>query len=325
MNDTPTISDDTLVFFGGAVKALGSGLVGGPVIQFGSPATADRQGDYFTPATDYGLDVSTKARIVYHHGMGKYGPKKFGVGDLKADRYAVWAEGQLDMEDDDAKAIYADVEAGKLGWSSGSVERLVRRRDMKGVSEILSWPLIEISLTPTPVDKRNKAIAIKAMMDGYSSHTTDAAIVAMHRLHAGMTDDVRAHMGSDKEKADRYASCKAVISSHAVKCRRVVKAMIDDDLDTDEDSIKSLLESLVAGPTLAERSEALVADAGEILGLYAKALEQREAEGRTLSPAKCAEVKAIAAGFESLVAKLPDLDGERKKRMRAIRVRAILA
>ena len=310
------LDDDTLIWFGGDVKALGSGLVGGPVVQFGSPSTADRQGDYFTANTDYGLDVSTKSRVVYHHGMGKYGPKKFGVADLKADRYAIWAEAQLDMSDADAKALYEAVESGKIGWSSGSVERLVRRQDVKGTSEILSWPLIEVSLTPTPVDKRNKAVAIKAMMDGYGHPAHDAAMSAIDTLHYAMKAEMRGHMGDKaKDKKDRMACCKAVMNKHAYKCMKAVGALMDDDADMDDDSIKSLLAGLVAGPSLSERSEALVADAGELYGAFVKALEQRESEGRFLSPAKCAEVKAIAAQFDSLVAKLPDYDGSRRRRL----------
>lgn len=326
MNES-SISDDTLVFFGGDVKALGDqGLIGGPVVLFGDPSTADIQGDYFTAKTDYGLDISTKARVVYHHGKAKYGPKKFGVGEMKAEIDRIWVQAQLDLSDPDGQAVFAEVKAGKLGWSSGSVERLVvRGRDMKGVTEIISWPISELTLSPKPVDRRLKAVSLKALMEGFGSHAHEAAIAAIDRLHSGLRDDLRQHMGSDKEKAERYAACKACVSSHAIKSRRVVKAMIDDDLDTDDDSIKSLLESAVAAPSLTERSEALVADAGEILGLYAKALEQREAEGRTLSPAKCAEIKAIFAGFDSLVARLPDPDGERRKRLRMLRVRAALA
>lgn len=155
------MTDSTLIYFGDAVKALDGGKVGGFVLRFGTPETADVQGDFFSPEGDYGLDISTKARVVYHHGLTRqYGPQKFGVADLSVKAEGIWGECSVEHPE-----IYADVEAGKLGWSSGSVDRLVSRKAVKGKTEIVAWPLIEVSLTPAPVDRRNRAIAIKSLIE----------------------------------------------------------------------------------------------------------------------------------------------------------------
>jgi len=155
------MNDNTRFYWFDSVKAMGSGKVGGYVIRFGTPETADVQGDYFAADGDYGLDVSTKARIVYHHGLTKtHGAKRLGVADLSVKADGIWGEGTIDDG-----AIYARAEAGELGWSSGSVDRLTSRRSVKGKSEINAWPLIEVSLTPTPVDPRNRAITIKSLIE----------------------------------------------------------------------------------------------------------------------------------------------------------------
>lgn len=163
------MTDQTLIYFGGDVKALGGGKVGGYVLRFGTPDTADIQGDFFAKDGDYGLDISTKARIVYHHGLTKaYGARRFGVANLSVTDEGIWGEGTINEPN-----IYADIVAGKIGWSSGSVDRLTSRKEVKGKSQITSWPLIEVSLTPHPVDRRNRAIAIKALSSVHYSEPTD--------------------------------------------------------------------------------------------------------------------------------------------------------
>jgi phage head maturation protease len=223
------VTDRSLIYPGDPVKALGSGRVAGYLVRYGSPDSHDVQGDFFTPTTDFGLDVSTRARVVYHHGIGRdalgstLGRKRIGTVELRAQADGLWAEGSLDLSVKGVDQLYADIEAGKVGWSSGSVDRLVERADIKsGVREVRQWPIIEASLSYTPVDPRNRAVAIK-----------------------------------------------------------------------------SLTEGPVAG-SLVERSERLVADAEELAGLYAKAADQRQADGRSLSGPKREALRELADAFDTL-------------------------
>jgi phage head maturation protease len=336
-------SDDFLIFFGGAVKALGNGKIGGYVVRFGSPETADVQGDYFTPHTDYGLDCSTKARVVYHHGLTKkYGPKRFGTVDLSVKANGIEAAGELDLTDAACKAVYNDVEAGKLGWSSGSVDRLVERRAVKGKSEILAWPLIEVSLTPTPVDGRNRAIAIKALiaedaikgkhLGTYAGPA--AAGAALDRLHEITSSKIRSHMYGEsdepgkpaKSRADRMAACKGCMEEHSAKSLAVVDALMDEG--GDEAALKSLLDELgtVADLSMTERSQRLVADLREVVGLYARLAKTRQAEGRHLSAAKLGELKALRDGLDGMLrANQPKADPADVQRLRARLLRARIA
>jgi len=96
----------------------------------------------------------------------------------------VWVEAQLKMRDAYEQSIYDLAAKGKLGWSSGAPSHLVTRKavEVKGtnVHEILTWPIAEGSLTPTPAEPRNDAIALKSLgaMIGMQSdaddHTTKA-------------------------------------------------------------------------------------------------------------------------------------------------------
>jgi phage head maturation protease len=236
--------DDSPIFhFGDAVKALGDGRVGGYVVRFGSPAEADCEDEFFTPETDYGLDLATKSRVVYHHGLTRaLKAKKLGYVELALRDEGIWGEGPLDVADRQIKAVYADVEAGKLGWSSGSTERLVERKAVKGKQQILTWPLAEVSLTPRPVDPRNKALAIKAMVDAVKSGELGehaghwAAQQAMDALHGSCKAMIAEHMRDPKKtRAAKHAACKACLDAHATKSLACIKALMDDDHQGDDD------------------------------------------------------------------------------------------
>lgn len=216
MNDRLDRNSDSLVCFGGEVKAMGSGKVAGYLVRYGrGPDDADPQGDYFLPDCDFGLDAGDTLRIYYHHGLSpEFGRRHYGVGEVKARPDGLWIEGTINTTTEKGRRIYADIESGRCGWSSGSASRFVEReRDTKGRTAIRYWPLNDASVSATPVDSRNVAIAIKSLTEGEP----------------------------------------------------------------------------VSG-SLVDRSERLVADAEELLGLFAKAADQRLSDGRNLS-----EPKRIAA------------------------------
>jgi hypothetical protein len=59
------------------------------------------------------------------------------------------------------KAALDDAHAGKLGWSSGSAPHLVVKAPD---GRIVQWPLIEGSLTRTPVDPKARVLPIKSLL-----------------------------------------------------------------------------------------------------------------------------------------------------------------
>jgi phage head maturation protease len=76
-------------------------------------------------------------------------------------------------------------------------------------------------------------------------------------------------------------------------------------------SLKSILDAPVAGPSLIERSERLVADLAEIVPLWEAAKSSRVHEGRDLSPEKRDALKALTDQLSRLaVAARPGPDPE---------------
>lgn len=144
-----------------AVKALGNGRVGGYLVMYGSPAQKDLQGEYFTPETELGLDLYPTRPALYHHGLdGAFEATKIGdIDTLTEDEIGVWAEAQLDMRKKYVQAVYALVEKGALGWSSGSIPHLVK---IAAGGRIEEWPIVEGSLTPTPAEPRIVVSTLKA-------------------------------------------------------------------------------------------------------------------------------------------------------------------
>jgi len=172
MDDNEKLTDDNLVVFGGAVKALGNGRVGGYLVRYSSPDQVDLEGDYFDASTDYG--DADKTAVYYDHGLDDtLGLKMLGEGAAPLERQdaGVWIEHQLDVRDEYEAAIYRLAEKGKLGWSSGTASHLTKRKKIKdGSYHITRWPLgLDASLTPTPADPWNTAMPLKAWAEATKS------------------------------------------------------------------------------------------------------------------------------------------------------------
>lgn len=152
--------NDDLISIGSAVKAMPDGTLGGYLVRFTGPDEPDQEGEYFTKRTDFWGPPHT-AGVVFHHGFAKgLGKRRIGWGKLSRDEQGVAITATLDPDTPARDKIIAAAKAGKLGWSSGSANHLVVRDG----GEIKQWPLIEASLTYTPVDPKARVMALKAIM-----------------------------------------------------------------------------------------------------------------------------------------------------------------
>jgi HK97 family phage major capsid protein len=154
-----------IVSFGGSVKALGNGRVGGYLVSFGDPEHTDIQGDFFTKDTDFG-DVESSS-VYYDHGLDeKVGKRVLGKARLEEDEFGVWAETQLKLRDEYEKFIYGLAEKGKMGWSSGTAGHLMERKKVTDNAYwITRWPLgLDASLTTRPAEPRNGAVPLKSLL-----------------------------------------------------------------------------------------------------------------------------------------------------------------
>ncbi len=146
---------------GHAVKAIreqdGGQVIGGYLLLWGGPKQKDLQGDYFTPATELWLDHYKSAPTLFHHGLDDtVGLSLIGRRiTAKSDDTGVWVEDWIDKSNQYWTVVEPLLEAQRLYYSPGSAEHLVKRT--KG-GELLSFPVIEDTLTPLPAQYRLRPI-----------------------------------------------------------------------------------------------------------------------------------------------------------------------
>ena len=124
----------------------------GLAIPFGSPTERDLQGEWFSKRTDLHLDwFPTDGRpTLYHHDLDKdVSGETIGrqvSHEVRDD--GVWVEVQLAQRSKWVELIRRLLDRDGLGFSSGALPSLVETS--KDTGEILSWPWVELSTTPTP-------------------------------------------------------------------------------------------------------------------------------------------------------------------------------
>jgi HK97 family phage major capsid protein len=137
------------------IKALTAetATVAGYGVIFGG---ADLSGESFAPDTDYMLDLAPTKLVFYDHTLGSV---KHAIGktvSVEPDEYGLWVEAELDRHKTYVDQVLQLVKQGAIGWSSGSVGHLTRREG----KSITQWPIVEMSLTPTPAEPRTLGIEI---------------------------------------------------------------------------------------------------------------------------------------------------------------------
>lgn len=170
--------DELLIAFGGAIKALGDGKVGGYLVRFTGPDQPDLEGDFFTPDTDFDLEGKSALSVYYQHGQdATLKNRRIGRGKAAVDDVGLWIEAQLELRDEYEKAIYEMVESGKVGWSSGAVAHLVQREKSASAWHIKSWPIGEASITPTPAagPDMTKVLPLKSLQAPVPEAAKDTA------------------------------------------------------------------------------------------------------------------------------------------------------
>jgi phage head maturation protease len=193
--------EDALISFGNTVKHLGEGRVGGYLVVFSTELDPDLVGDFFTKETDYDLYEGKSVPMLFDHGLDPtLKRRRLGRATLKQDDVGVWAEGILSQRDEYEKKILELVEAGKLGWSSGSAPHLVEREPVKDAFHITAWPIVEASQTHTPAEPRTSVMSLKSfalelgaaeMKVGARNATTDKKrIQAIHDAAAELEESV---------------------------------------------------------------------------------------------------------------------------------------
>jgi len=136
--------------------------VGGYGVVFGGE---DLEGETFSKDTDFWLDRLTRTPpVLYQHGKDAKAQKSvIGAATVEdPDDIGLWVEAQIDLANKYAAAIRELAGKGLLGWSSGTAGHLAEREG----TLIKSWPIVEMSLTPTPAEPRTLGVSeIRSLTD----------------------------------------------------------------------------------------------------------------------------------------------------------------
>ncbi len=175
-------------------------------IPFGGPFDGkDLDGEFFSANTDIKPDWFDRRPLVWHHNLDQ---------SMKADPVLGTAE-DLDKSDDGwwttvwldrSHAYWAQVDellrTGKIYGSSGSLPNFVRTDRKTG--EILVWPYIEQTFTPTPANPYSRVVPAKAI-----DHFDEARIGLSPALRGilndldGPTADLRPDLATAADAATR--------------------------------------------------------------------------------------------------------------------------
>lgn len=139
-----------------AAKALDGDRFGGYLCLWGDESTKDLGGEFFTPKTaelTAVFDALGHIPAIYHHaGDDTIKSAVIGLIDtMEQDESGMWVEAQAQLAAAYKQYIKPLIDQSALGWSSGA---LPRARKVAKSGEIVRWPVIEGSLTPTPFEWR---------------------------------------------------------------------------------------------------------------------------------------------------------------------------
>lgn len=237
----PEHTDDTLILFGGPIKAerIEDGVkLGGYLVRFGGE---DVTGEFFDADTDYDIDLPSKKTTYFNHGIDpKVGKRKLGKAELKGDDFGIWAETILHERDEYEKFIAELGLAGKLGWSSGTAAHLMDRQRMDdGRTKITRWPIVEASLTHTPAEPRNTLVPIKSLFDTPQPEQGDPEPDTTE--DTTMTEEVKAQVQEQPPAPDFEALIKSAVDE-AVKALRDAEPKPKPKVETVEDEADRALK-----------------------------------------------------------------------------------
>jgi hypothetical protein len=174
-------------------------------IPFGGPFDGkDFDDQFFSARTDIKEDWFDRRPLVWHHNLDstmKADPVLGTADDTEKSDEGWWSTIWLDRSHQYWAQVDALLRAGKVYGSSGSLPNFVRWDHKTG--EILVWPYIEQTLTPTPANPYARVVPAKAI-----EHFDAARINLAPAVRGMFTTDL------DSQEADLPADL-AVASTEA--------------------------------------------------------------------------------------------------------------
>lgn len=173
----------------------------------------DKQGEFFSDRTEFGIEVGGKLPVYYYHGLNPRGkvdalPEIIGYAQAsKRDSKGLWFEVTLNKLSDLARRIWESAQKGLAKASTGAVDHLVRVSKESG--EILNWTLGELSLIDEGIKRHvaNQlavALPMKANFVVLDSLGQSTKTVEVKVDDGGNYDDIVNQIKSNEQNIGEY-------------------------------------------------------------------------------------------------------------------------
>lgn len=246
-------------------------IIEGLAMPFGGPfAGKDLHGEDFGPDTDFVLELFPEGRpILYDHGLNK-GTKVTVQGrqtDFEARDEGIWARGELDRSAKYHATVKKMLEQGKLFFSSGAIPHLAKSTS---TGHITRWPVMELSLTPTPAHPGAHAgYAVKSVE--LFEHLDDAGIEVPVAIKTFLEREDGSESESFAAQADRIAVALDAFAGRAelrrewrAKANRTLSTANRAELAAVVDSLRPVGEAYQRLNDLLARTDPAALEAGKI-------------------------------------------------------------
>lgn len=265
-----------------AVKMLEDGpdavILGGYGFVWGGK---DLWGEHFTKNTDFWFDRLTPyPMVMYQHGqdgalrryvLGRVTdkvddgvglaikmriPKEPVIPEAKA-ADVLWVQQQRELHRLYLDSIMELVKDGELGLSSGAVGHLV---DVASDGEILSWPTVEFSLTPTPMEPRTLGVSeLRMLADTYEPRLK--SLLPQEDAQEGASAKGETATGHAEPPANNHDSSESTIPEPTADEPETVKAAVPDETTNQGDNEMAEQVTNVAAPEIDyERLAGMIAE-----------------------------------------------------------------
>jgi len=194
-------------------------------IPFGGPfAGRDLDGEFFSPRTDIKPDWFDRRPLVWHHNLDqtmKSDPVLGTADDLEVSDDGWWSTLWLNRSHRYWSQVDELLRSGKVYGSSGSLPTFVRRDAKTG--EILVWPYIEQTLTPTPANPYSRVVAAKAI-----DHFDEAGIGLSPAVRGLLSDldsptaELRPELSADGDEAAAQPTSELAAGGDDAAMQRLV-------------------------------------------------------------------------------------------------------
>lgn len=233
------------------VTANGDVIVEGYGIVFGG---RDLDGESFTKETDFEMEYVPVKKAFYSHRSDPHVKQELGhVVDHRVDDTGVWFKMQLGKSHRYLTAVQKLIEKGVIGISTGTASQLSDRVGQK----IVKWPIVEVSLTPTPAEPRTLGVSF-AKEAGLTDEEIEALGIdsqsqeVVDEGEGGMSSKVEAQANDTTINVDVTQKGVNFIMSDELNPQDVAKGIMDEwkvmktEIADNQKSLSTQLSGLIA-------------------------------------------------------------------------------